>query len=454
MNGADDNGKTATQGIGRQTGDQRDSTRKPHRLCRSRHCNVRDPFDIYNGETDMKRILSTAAIVAAAALPGLAAAQISDDVVKIGVIVDKTGVYSANGGTGAVRAVEMAVKDFGGKVNGKPIEVVSADYQNKVDIALSRAREWIDRDKVDMILESTDSAAAIAMQKLGAEKKRVMIFAGSATTALTNRECTPYGIHYVYDTYALATGTGRAVMQEGGDSWFFVTADYAFGASLESDTVKVVRNMGGKVLGSIKHPLSASDFASFLLQAQSSKAKVVGLANAGKDTQNAVRQAAEFGLTKGGQKLATLLVFDTDIKGMGLPVAQGLLFTTGYYWDRNDETRAWSKRFYAIHKAMPTMIQAGAYSATMHYLKSLQTVGTDNSETVIKKMKETEINDFFAKHGKIRANGRMVYDMYLAEAKKPSESKGEWDIINIKRTIPGEEAYQPLSESTCPLLKN
>jgi branched-chain amino acid transport system substrate-binding protein len=403
----------------------------------------------------MKRIFSTAlAVATASAMAPYAAAQISDDAVKIGVIVDKTGVYSANGGPGAVRAVEMAVKDFGGKVNGKPIRIVNADYQNKVDIALSKAREWIDRDQVDMIIESTDSAAAIAMQKLGMEKKRVMIFAGSGSTALTNKECSPYGIHYVYDTYTLATGTGRAVMQDGGNTWYFLTADYAFGTSLEKDTAKVVQDMGGKVLGSIKHPLSASDFSSFLLQAQASKAKVIGLANAGKDTQTSVRQAAEFGLTKGGQKLATLLVFDTDIKGMGLNVAQGLLFTTGFYWDYNDETRKWSKRFYDIHKAMPTMIQAGAYSATMHYLKAIQALGTDNADAVMKKMKETEINDFFAKGGKIRPNGRMTHDMYLAEAKKPSESKGEWDIMHIKRVIPAEQAFQPLAESTCPLLKN
>ncbi|HJV84677.1 MAG TPA: ABC transporter substrate-binding protein [Noviherbaspirillum sp.] len=398
----------------------------------------------------MKHLL-TASIMAASALPGLALAQVSDDVVNIGVIVDKTGVYSTNGGPGAVKAVEMAVKDFGGKVNGKPINVFSADYQNKVDIAMSKAREWIDRDKVDMIIESTDSAAAIAMQRLGAEKKRIMIFAGSATTALTNKECSPYGIHYVYDTYALATGTGRAITKDGGDTWYFITADYAFGHSLEADTARVVQELGGKVLGRSRHPLSDSDFSSYLIQAQASKAKVVGLANSGKDMQNSVRQAAEFGLTKGGQKLATLLVFDADIKGLGLPTAQGLLFTTGFYWDYNDETRAWSKRFYAENKFMPTMIQAGAYSATMNYLKAIQATGTDNPDTVMKKLKSTEINDFFAKGGKIRANGRMVHDMYLAEAKKPSESKEDWDIIKIKQVIPGEQAYQPLSENTCPL---
>jgi branched-chain amino acid transport system substrate-binding protein len=401
----------------------------------------------------MKNTLRTTIAISAFATALSAAAQVSDDVVKIGVIVDQSGVYSANGGPGAIRAVEMAIKDFGGKVKGKPIELVSADYQNKVDIALSKTREWIDRDKVDMIIESTDSAASLAMQKLAADKKRVIIFAGSATTALTNKECSPYGIHYVYDTYSLATGTGRALMDQGIDTWYFLTADYAFGSSLERDTTAVVLAGGGKVLGATRHPLAASDFASFLLQAQASKAKVIGLANAGRDTQNSVRQAAEFGLTKGGQKLATLLLFDTDVKGMGLQTAQGLLFTTGFYWDRNDETRAWSKRFYDIHKAMPTMIQAGAYSATMHYLKAVEAANTDNADAVMKAMKATEINDFFAKGGKIRENGRMVHDMYLAEVKKPSESKGEWDIIKVLRTIPGEQAYQPLSESTCPLIK-
>lgn len=395
--------------------------------------------------------LMSFAVSALAAQP--AVAQVSDDVVKIGVLVDMTGVYSANGGPGVITAVNMAVKDFGGKVLGKPIQVVSADYQNKVDITSTKAREWYDVDKVDMIIESTDSSSAIALQKLGVEKKKVTIFAGSATSALTNKECSPYGIHYVYDTYALATGTGRAIMQEGGNAWYFITADYAFGHSLERDTTAVVKQMGGKVLGAVRHPLSAQDFSSFLLQAQASKAKVIGLANAGRDTQNAVRQAAEFGITQGGQTLATLLIFDTDLKGMGLNVAQGLQFTTGFYWDYNQETRDWSQRFYSQQKAMPTMIQAGAYSAVMHYLNAIKATGTDATETVNKKMRETPINDFFAKNGKIREDGRMVHDMYLAEAKKPSESKGEWDLLKIKRTIPGDQAFQPLADSTCPLLK-
>lgn len=393
---------------------------------------------------------------AAAALTALLAntsfAQVSDDAVKIGVIVDMGGIYSALGGTGVVRAVEMAVKDFGGKVQGKPIQVLSADYQNKVDIALTKARQWFDVDKVDLIIESTDSAAAIAMQKLAADKKKAIIFAGSASTALTNKECSPYGVHWVYDTYALATGTGRAIMNEGGTSWYFITADYAFGQSLERDTTNVVNAMGGKVLGTSRHPLNAPDFASFLLQAQSSKAKVVGLANAGKDTQNAVRQATEFGITK-NQTLATLLVFDTDIKGLGLKAAQGMVFTTGFYWDMTPEAREFGKRFYEVHKAMPTMVQAGAYSATMHYLKAINAKGSDDADIVLKQMRDTPINDFFARGGKIRADGRMVHDMYLAEVKKPSESTGEWDLVKIKRTIPGDEAFQPLSASTCPLVK-
>jgi branched-chain amino acid transport system substrate-binding protein len=400
----------------------------------------------------MNHLKKLATTTLAALVAGPAFAQISDDTVKIGVIVDMSGVYSANGGMGAVRAVEMAVKDFGGKVQGKPIQVVSADYQNKVDVASSKARQWYDVEKVDLIIESTDSAASIAMQKVALDKKKPIIFAGSATTALTNKECSPYGIHWVYDTYALATGTGRAVMQEGGNSWYFVTADYAFGHSLERDTAAVVNEMGGKVMGSAKHPLNASDFASFLLQAQSSKAKVVGLANAGKDTQNAVRQAAEFGITK-NQTLATLLVFDTDIKGLGLPAAQGMMFTTGFYWDANPETREFGKRFFDIHKGMPTMIHAGAYSAAMHYLKAIDAKGTDSAETVLAQMHATPVNDFFAKGGKIRADGRMVHDMYLAEVKRPSESKGEWDMIKIKRTIPGDEAFQPLAGSTCNLVK-
>ena len=372
---------------------------------------------------------------------------------RIGAMVDMSGVYSAHGGPGMVTAVQMAVEDFGGKVLGRPIEVLSANYQNKVDIAAARAREWYDRDDVQMIIESTDSAAALALQRLGVEKKRITLFAGSASSALTNAECSPYGVHYVYDTYALSHGTGIAITKAGGDSWFFITADYAFGHALEKDTADVVVQNGGKVLGQVRAPLNTPDFSSFLLQAQASKAKVVGLANAGTDTQNSVRQANEFGITQGGQKLATLLVFLHDIKGLGLQAAQGLQFTDGYYWDYNDETRAFAKKFYERHKGMPSMVQAGAYSATMHYLKAITAAGTAEPDAVMAKMRATPVNDFFAKNGVIRADGRMVHDMYLAEAKKPSESKGEWDLLKINAVIPGDQAYRPLSESVCPLVK-
>lgn len=393
-----------------------------------------------------------AALTLSALFAGPAHAQAVQQV-KIGAMVDMSGIYSAHGGPGMVTAVNMAVEDFGGKVLGQPIEVLSANYQNKVDIAAARAREWYDRDGVTMIVESTDSAASLALQRIGVEKKKITIFSGSATSALTNAECSPYGVHYVYDTYALSHGTGLAVTKAGGDTWFFITADYAFGHALEKDTAEVVVQNNGKVLGNVRAPLNSPDFSSYLLQAQASKAKVIGLANAGTDTQNSVRQASEFGITQSGQKLATLLVFLHDIKGMGLKVAQGLQFTNGFYWDFDDETRAFANRFYARHKGMPSMVQAGAYSATMHYLKAVAAAGTTDADAVSAKMKEMPINDFFAKHGKIRADGRMVHDMYLAEAKKPSESKSDWDLLKINAVIPGDQAFRPLSESVCPLVK-
>jgi len=397
--------------------------------------------------------LMAAAVVGVSTITGAAQAQDAKPF-RLGAMVDMSGIYSTLGGQGMVNSVKMAVEDFGGKVLGRPIEVLSANYQNKVDIASARAREWIDRDDVQMIIESSDSASALAMQKIGREKKRIMIFSGSASSVLTNAECSPYGVHYVYDTYALAHGTGAAVTKAGGDSWFFITADYAFGQALEKDTSEVVLANGGKVLGSVRAPLNSPDFSSYLLQAQTSKAKVIGLANAGTDTQNSVRQASEFGITQAGQKMATLLVFLTDIKGMGLPIAQGLMFTNGFYWDRTDDTRAFAKRWGARNNgAMPTMVQAGAYSATMHYLKAVAAAGTEDADAVSAKMKELEINDFFATKGKIRADGRMVHDMYLAEAKKPSESTGPWDLLKINAVIPGDQAFRPLSESVCPLVK-
>lgn len=397
--------------------------------------------------------LLTTGLLSAGLLSSTAFAQDSKPF-RIGAMVDMSGTYSALGGPGMVNVLKMAAEDFGGKVLGRPIEILSANYQNKVDIASARAREWYDQDDVKMIIESSDSGSALAMQKIARDKKRMIIFAGSASSALTNQECSPYGVHYVYDTYALAHGTGAAVTKAGGNSWFFITADYAFGHALEKDTATVVQENGGKVLGSVRSPLNTPDFSSYLLQAQASKAKVIGLANAGSDTQNAVRQAAEFGIVQAGQKLATLLVFITDIKGLGLQVAQGLTFTNGFYWDRNDETRAFAKRFGERNNgAMPSMVQAGAYSATMHYLKAVAAAGTDDADTVSAKMKETEINDFFATKGKIRADGRMIHDMLLVEAKKPSESKSPWDLMKIISVIPGDKAFRPLSESVCPLVK-
>lgn len=372
---------------------------------------------------------------------------------RIGSLVDMSGVYSAHGGPGGIKAIQMAINDFGGQVLNRKIELLSADYQGKLDVTAARAREWYDRDGVSMIIESTDSASALALQKLGVEKKKLTIFAGSASSSLTNENCSPYGIHYIYDTYALAHGTGAAITKNGGSTWYFITADYAFGHSLERDTSKVVQENGGKILGTVRAPLNTTDFSSYLLQAQSSGAKVIGLANAGKDTQTSVRQASEFGITQGGQQLATLLVFLNDVKGMGLEAAQGLQFTTGFYWDRNEETRAFSKRFYEQHKAMPSMVQAGMYSATMHYLNAVKAVGTDDALAVAEQMKKTPINDFYTHNGKIRVDGRMVYDMYLAEAKKPSESTGEWDLLKLKAVIPAAQAWRPLSESTCPLVK-
>lgn len=390
---------------------------------------------------------------AAIASTPLAAQSISDDVVKIGVIVDMSGIYSANGGKAVVVATQMAAEDFGGKVAGKPIEVVSADYQNKVDITSSVVRRWFDEDHVDTVIESTDSASAIAIQKLGADRRRITFAAGSASTALTNAECSAYGIHYVYDTYALATGTGRAVVQDGGKSWYFVTADYAFGHSLEKNTADVVTEMGGKVVGSIRHPLNTNDFASYLLQAQSSGAQVVALANAGTDFSTSLKQAQEFGITAGGQSIAAMLVFLSDLRALGLDVAKGVKFTTGYYWDYDDATRSFADRFHRRFGRMPTDIQAGAYSAATTYLKAVAAVGSDDPEKVRAELGRMKIDDFFARGGRIREDGRMVHEMYLAQAKTPAESKSEWDLMKVLRVIPGDEAYLPLSRSTCPRVK-
>ncbi|MBP0440074.1 ABC transporter substrate-binding protein [Tianweitania sediminis] len=404
----------------------------------------------------MKKTLTTMALAACVSLSALTASSaqtVSGDEVTIGAIVDMSGVYSANGGQGAVVGAQMAIDDFGGTVLGKPIRLLSSNYQNKVDVTNTIVRSWIDNDNVDMVIESTDSASALAIQALGKDRNRLTIAAGSATTALTNDACTPLGIHYVYDTYALANGTGNAILREGGDSWYFVTADYAFGHSLERDTGNAVTQGGGTILGAARHPLGTADFSSFLLQAQSSGSKVVGLANAGADFSNAVKQAAEFGIVQAGQQIAGMLVFLTDIKALGLETAQGLTFTTGFYWDLNDETRAFAERFFERHNAMPTMIQAGFYSAVTHYLKGVEATGTDDSATVRKWMGENKINDFFAKDGYIREDGRMIHTMYLAKVKAPEESKRDWDFATILSEIPGEDAYLKPENSTCSLLK-
>ncbi|HSF48569.1 MAG TPA: ABC transporter substrate-binding protein [Burkholderiales bacterium] len=383
----------------------------------------------------------------------LAQAKISDGIVKIGVLTDLSGLYSDLSGSGAVLAVNMAVEDF--KAQAKPsfnIQVISSDHQNKGDIAANKAREWIDTEKVDVIVDLVTTSTALAVMKVAKEKNKITLVSGAASLPITNEECTDTNAHWTYDTYALANGTGKAVVKQGGNTWFFLTANYKFGEALEADTTKVVKESGGKVLGSVKHPFPGTDFSSFLLQAQASGAKVIGLANAGTDTTNSIKQAAEFGITP-KQTLAGLLLFISDVHSLGLKATQGMYLTTGFYWDYNDDTRAWSKRFFEKQKRMPTMVQAGNYSAVMHYLKAIQATETDDTATVMKKMKETPINDFFAKNGKLRVDGRMVHDMYLAQVKKPEESKYPWDYYHIRQVIPGDEAYLPLSESKCPLVK-
>ena len=401
-------------------------------------------------------------VLVGAAVMSLAASQIyaqkgavklSGDTVKIGVLTDMSGVYSDLGGQGSVTAAQMAIDDF--KAQAKPswkIDLVYADHQNKADVGSNKAREWYDTQGVDMITDALNSAVALAVSKVTLEKKRILIDTGAASTRLTNEDCSPNTVHYVYDTYALANGPGKAVTKQGKDSWFFLTADYAFGHSLEKDTADAVKASGGKVVGAVRHPLNASDFSSFLLQAQSSKAKVVGLANAGGDTINSIKAANEFGLTK-TQTIVGLLTTIVDIHALGLPTTQGMMFTEGFYWNLNPETREWSRRYFAKMKKMPSMLQAGTYSAVMTYLKAVQATGTDEADAVMKQLKATTINDMFAKGGKIRADGRMIHDMYLVEVKKPAESKEPWDYYNLKAVIPASEAFQPMSLSRCPLVK-
>jgi branched-chain amino acid transport system substrate-binding protein len=399
------------------------------------------------------RLAALAGIAAALTLSAAAQAQISGDVVKIGVMNDMSGLYADISGPGSVEAAKMAVADVGGSVNGKKIEIVSADHQNKPDVGGALARQWYDNDGVDAIVDVPTSSVALAVQDVARERKKAFLISGAAASDLTGKACSATAVHWTYDTAALANGTGSAVVKAGGDTWFFITADYAFGHALERDTASVVTANGGKVLGTVKVPLNTPDFSSYLLQAQSSKAKIIGLANAGGDTINSIKQAAEFGVVEGGQKLAGLLVFITDVNSLGLKTANGLQLTSAFYWDQNDETRAWSKRFMEKINHAPTMVQAGVYGAVMHYLNAIKATGSDDGVTVVKKMKETSVNDFMTKNGKILETGRLIRDMYLFEVKKPSESKGPWDHFKQIATIPGEQAFKRPGGNECSLVK-
>ncbi|HWW47119.1 MAG TPA: ABC transporter substrate-binding protein [Xanthobacteraceae bacterium] len=373
--------------------------------------------------------------------------------VKIGILNDQSGVYADYGGKTSIEAAKMAIEDFGGEVLGQKVELVSADHQNKPDLASTIARRWYDTEGVDMITELTTSSVALAVQEVTREKKKIDIVVGAASSAVTGAACSPYGFHWAFDTHALAVGTGGALVKAGGDTWFFITADYAFGHALEKDTGEIVKENGGKVLGAVRHPLNTSDFSSFLLQAQGSKAKIVGLANAGVDTINAVKQASEFGIVAGGQKVAGLLLTASEVHGLGLKAAQGLVLTESYYWDLNDKTREFGNRFYKRTGRMPSMIQAGTYSATLSYLKAVKAAGTKDSDAVVKKLKELPVNDAFSQNGKVLANGRMVSDLYLFEVKKPEESKRDWDYYKLIATVPGDSAYPTPEKSGCPLMK-
>ena len=397
-------------------------------------------------------VLALAVAAACACVAGSAAAQVSGDVVKIGFITDLSGVYSDIDGKGGVEAIKMAIADFGGTVLGKKIELVSADHQNKADIAASKAREWFDRDGVDMLIGGTNSGTGLSMAKVANEKKKPFISIGAGTAVLTNDECTPYTVHYAYDTVALAKGTGSAVVKQGGKSWYFLTADYAFGAALEGDTTKVVKASGGSVSGSVRHPLSASDFSSFLLQAQSSKAQILGLANAGGDTINSIKAANEFGLTK-TMKLAGLLMFINDIHSLGLNLTNGMYLTDSWYWNQSPEARTWARRYFEKMKKMPSSLQAADYSATIQYLNAVKAAGSDDTEKVMAKLRSMKFNDMYVKNGYVRADGSMIHDMYLMQVKAQADSKEPWDYYKVIQTIPGEQAFTTKAESKCALWK-
>jgi branched-chain amino acid transport system substrate-binding protein len=395
----------------------------------------------------------TAAVALAFAASG-ANAQVSDGVVKIGVLSDMSSLYSDIGGPGSVVAARMAVEDFGAAKKGMKVEIVSADHQNKPDVGSAIARQWYDSDKVDAIFDVPNSGVALAVNQLTRDKNKAFINSGAASSDLTGKACSPNTVHWTYDTWMLANGTGGAIVKQGGDTWFFLTSDYAFGHALERDTEAVVLKNGGKVLGKVRHPINTQDFSSFLLQAQSSKAKIIGLANAGGDTTNSIKQASEFGIVKGGQNLAGLLVFISDIHGLGLNTAQGLIFTETFYWDLNDQTRAFAKRFAAQNGGKyPTMVQAGVYAGMLHYLKAVEAAKTDDGAKVVAKMKELPTDDPLFGKGRIRADGRKIHPAYLVEVKKPTESKGPYDYYKIRATIPADQAFRPEKDGGCSLIK-
>ena len=401
-----------------------------------------------------RKLTATGSMAVAAMLAALpsAQAQISGDVIKIGIITDMAGVYGDIDGMGGVEAMRMAVADLGGAINGKKIEILYAEHQNKADLAATKAREWFDTQGLDMLIGGTNSATALAMSKVAAEKKKPFLVVGAASSALTNDQCTPYTIHWAYDTVALAKGTGGAVVKSGGKSWYFLQADYAFGAALQADTSAVVKAAGGTIVGTVKHPLSASDFSSFVLQAQASKAQILGMANAGGDTINTIKAANEFGVTK-TMKLAGLLVFINDIHSLGLPTTQGMYLTDSWYWNQNAETRTWARRFFEKFKRMPSSVQAGDYSAALQYLKAVKATGSDDADKVLAQMRKTPINDVFAKGGFIRGDGRMVHDMYLMQVKNPDQSTEPWDYYNVVQTIKGEAAWTAKADTKCALWK-
>ena len=400
----------------------------------------------------VKRVLIT---LLALALPlGVAHAQISDGIIKIGVLNDQSGLYADLAGQGSVVAARMAVEDFNAAAKGLKVEIIFADHQNKTDIGSQIARQWYDAEKVDLILDVPNSGIALAVNQIAREKKKALVISSAASSDLTGKACSPNTVHWTYDTWALANGTGNAVVKTGGDSWFFITADYAFGHALERDVEAVVLKNGGKVLGKVRHPLSTQDFSSFLLQAQASKAKIVGLANAGADVTNSIKQGAEFGIVKGGQNFAGLLVFITDVHALGLEKAQGLIFTETFYWDMNEKTRAFAKRFAERNRGIhPTMIHAGAYAGTLHYLKAVEALKSDDGTRAIAKMKEMPTDDPLFGKGVIRADGRKIHPAYLFEVKKPSESKYPWDYYKVRATIPANEAFRPIDQGDCPLVK-